>query len=152
MLAGCMPKPNGGQQAADESEPLYFEPIGTGHQTTLPGTAVVELAIRDSATWAAYQDSLRPLAPFKAVDFSQAMVLLVAVPQTTSGYSVDVTSVEQTDSTIIASYVLNEPGMDCLTASVQTMPFSAVLVRRAEGPVRFVRTREEYTCTFGRRR
>lgn len=149
LLSGCRDEPDEPAFVDYGPEPLYFEPIGMGQRAMLGDT--MEVAIRDEAAWAAYRDSLRPMAPFKEVDFSQAMVLLAALPQQASGYSVEFTSVEQTDSTVVATYVVSEPGPDCLTSIAETVPFGAILVRRAEGPVRFVREREEYSCTFGRR-
>lgn len=152
LLAACGGGGGAPAPPEDTSEPLYFEPIGMGPQARLADSTAVERVIRDAETWAAYTDSLRPVAPFKEVDFTQAMVLLAAVPQTTSGYSIAFASVEQTDSVVVATYTLNEPDTDCLMAATPTVPFGAVLVRRAEGPVRFVRQRESYRCTFGPRR
>ena len=148
--AGCA-EPEPDVEAAPEPEPemLYFEPIGRGADARVDTT--LEVAIRDSAAWAVYQDSLRPMAPFRPVDFSQAFVLVAAVSRTVSGASVDFESVERTDSGIVASYQVSAPGDDCFTAPAAVTPFAAVLVRRAEGPVHFERRLEEYSCT-GRRR
>ena len=135
-----------------EPEPLYFEPIGSGQRTHLTDTLALGRTFRDAEAWAAFSDSLQPLAPFAPVDFTQAMVLVAAAPQETGGYSIEFTSVELADSLIVATYVLNAPGTDCLTALGRSVPFAAVMVRRVEGPVRFVPVREEYRCTFGPRR
>ena len=99
--------------------------------------------------WAAYEDSLQPLRSFAAVDFSQAMVLLVALPAPSAGYTIDFTSIEKTGGTIVASYQVLEPGEDCLVAVASTTPFVAVLARRASGDVRFVRQRRDFPCRTG---
>lgn len=129
-------------------EPLYFEPLGRGTQAQLADTT--ELFIRDAATWAAYRDSLNPVVAFPEVDFTQAGVVLVALPQITSGYGLEVESVERFDDEIVVRYLVSAPGDDCLTASALTVPFAAVQVRRAAGDVRFERLHEEYACTFDR--
>lgn len=129
---------------------LYFEPIGYGRQATLSDT--LEIAIRSHEVWEAYRDSLRPVAPFDSVDFTQVVVLLAALPQTTSGYSIEFTSVDVVDSLVVAEYVVGVAGEDCLTTYATTVPFQAVLARRTDLPVEFRRSEEEYRCTFGPRR
>lgn len=129
---------------AEENEVLYFEPIGHGMKAGL--AAPVERAIRDSLTWVAYADSLDPLVAFEPVDFSQAFVLLAARSMPTAGYSLRFESVELAGDTLVASYLVLEPGTTCITAMGQTMPFQAVLVRRADHPVRFVHRTDDYSC------
>jgi hypothetical protein len=147
LLSGCDDR---SRIDAAESELLEFMPIGTGNRGTL--TDSTEITIRDPAVWAAYRDSLSPTEPFREVDFDQSFVILVALPQETSGYAVDFVSIERTDTAAVATYVVNVPGYDCLTASALTVPFSAVMVRSGEEAVRFHRVFEEYQCTGRRRR
>lgn len=148
-LLGC-DEENAGADETDEAEVLYFEPIGYGQSGSLKDST--ETVIRTQEKWAAYRDSLKPLAPFDSVDFSQAVVLLVALPQTTSGHSIELVAVEEHDSIAVATYVVNIPAEDCLTATAETVPFQAVMVRRTDLPVHFAHETEEYRCTFGRRR
>ncbi len=131
-------------------EPLHFASIGYGQHGPLKDT--LEIVIRDQETWAAWQDSLRPVAPFLSVDFSQAMVLLVALPQITSGYAVTFLSLDRMDSAIVAEYLVEIPAEDCLTAAAESVPFQAVLTHPTDSPIRFKRVEEEYRCTFGPRR
>lgn len=149
VIQGC-----GGTGENDESEPLtellYFEPIGYGQSGSLRDTT--ELVIRTMGEWETYRDSLNPIAPFKPVDFSQGVVFLAALPQTTSGHIIEFVTVEERDSVTVAEYVVNAPADDCLTATAETVPFQAVMVRRTDLPVRFERDTEEYRCTFGPRR
>lgn len=147
LLSGCGNSDRGNSQ---ESEALDFKPIGTGNRGTL--TDSIEAVIRNPEAWAAYRDSLNPTEPFEEVDFEQNVVLLVALPQETSGYAVDFVSVEQTDTAAVATYVVNVPGYDCLTASALTVPFSVVVLSGLERPVHFKRLFEEYACTPRRRR
>ena len=145
LLAGC-----GKSHEEPEPEtitPLYFEPIGYGQNAALADTTII--AIRDAMTWKAYLDSLSPIAPFDSVDFSQAIVLLAALPQTTSGFIIEFVSVEERDSRAVAEYLVNAPGSDCLTGHTESVPFQAILVRRTNLPIRFQAHTKEYRCTFG---
>lgn len=148
LLQGC----GGGADAETEPpvEVLYFEPIGYGQSGSLTDTT--EIVLRTEEEWAAYRDSLRPIASFKPVDFSQSVVLLVALPQATSGHLIEFVGVEERDSVTVAEYVVGVPAEDCLTATAEAVPFQAVMVRRTELPVRFQHKPEEYRCTFGPRR
>lgn len=149
LIQGC-----GGSGGDEKSEPqtemLYFEPIGYGQSGNLTDTT--EIVIRTSEEWQTYRDSLNPIAPFKPVDFSQGVIFLAALPQTTSGHIIEFVTVEERDSVTIAEYVVNAPAEDCLTATAEAVPFQAVMVRRTDLPVRFERDTEEYRCTFGPRR
>lgn len=149
LLPGCTLEETADEANAD-TESFYFEPIGYGQRAAIRDT--IEVALRDQEAWDGYRDSLNPIAPFRSVDFSQAIVLLVALPQSTSGHSIDFASVDRIDSMVVAEYVVNVPGEDCLVAFSESVPFQAVLVRRTDLPVRFEHTTEEYRCTFGPRR
>ncbi len=138
------------EETEGRSEVLYFEPIGYGQSGTLTDTT--EIVLRTEEEWKVYRDSLRPVAPFLPVDFSQGVILLAALPQTTSGHGIDFVTVEERDSVTVAEYVVNMPAEDCLTASAETVPFQAIMVRRTDLPVRFTHETEEYRCTFGIRR
>ncbi len=145
---GCTSEVEEGPE--DDGVPLYFEPISTGNRANISDT--LELVIRDRESWIPVLDSLRPPTPIDSVDFQQAVLLLAALPQTTSGYSVEFTSVEERDTVVVAEYQVNAPADDCLTAHAEVVPFQVVLVRRTELPVRFERNVVEYRCTFGPRR
>jgi hypothetical protein len=132
----------------DLSEPLYFEPIGRGQSTAVLDT--IEAVIRTPESLEDYLRQLRPPYPFRPVDFSQAMVILVAVPAPGGGYSVDIESVEMYEEQIRVEYVVTIPGDDCVTSIGQNTPFVATLVRRAEGEVRFTHRVEEMLCGLER--
>lgn len=149
-LSACADEGTAGDASPEEGTPLYFEPIGYGHRASLSDT--IEVVARDREDWLSIRDSLSPTMPFDSVDFNQAVVLLAALPQTISGYSIEFTSVEERDSVVVAEYLVNAPSDDCLTAFADLVPFQAVLVRRTEQPVEFERVVEEYRCTIGPRR
>jgi hypothetical protein len=149
LITGCDPQPRSDDFFPD-GVALYFEPIGSGHRGALRDS--VEIAFHDEEAWGVYRDSLRPVAPFRPVDFDQAIVVLVALPQETSGHSIEIVSVEEVDSVTVVEYFVHAPDDDCLMGVAEAVPFQAVLVRRTELPVTFKRTMEYYRCTFGPRR
>ncbi len=148
LFGGC----NGEPEAVEEPlpEPVLFSAIGYGQYGALKDT--LEIVIRDQETWAVWQDSLRPVAPFRSVDFSQAIVLLAALPQITSGHAVSFLSLDRMDTVLVAEYLVEIPSDDCLTSAAESVPFQAVLTPATDLPIRFKRLEEEYRCTFGPRR
>lgn len=143
LLTGCA-EPTDLPLDEPTSEVLYFEPIGFGSRAQFADTT--EVVIRDSTTWVAYQDSLTSTGTFRPVDFDQTVVLLAAVPAPTGGYTIEFETAELARDTLFAHYLINVPGADCITAMGLTTPFQAILARRTEAPVRFVRRAEEYSC------
>ena len=143
FLAGCFGTP---QQETEVSiaEALAFEPLGRGQRAQLDTT---ELAIRDAATWAAYQDSLRPLRPFKEANFDQEMVLLVALPVPTGGYDVRVEVIERTEEGVTVRYRLFTPADDCRVTVGQGVVFQAVRLAHTAAPLHFIREEEAFRCT-----
>lgn len=141
-LAACYE--DGEVSIETDTEPLFFETIGMGQMAAFTDTT--EIIIRDADHWAEVQAQLRPLRDFPAVDFEQMMVLLVAVPVNTGGYSVQFESVEYDDATITATYMLTIPDDDCITITALAVPFQAVQVRRVEGEAQFARETELFRC------
>lgn len=127
------------------SESLYFEVVGSGQAGSIQDTT--EAVLRDSSAWVEMASKLRPREGFHPVDFSQYMVMLVALPQVTGGFRIDFQSAESASGEITASYVVSAPGGDCLTIAALTLPFQAVAVRRADGPVTFERSVVRESCS-----
>lgn len=144
LAYGCRPADR--DAAPQEWDALYFESIGRGQSGALTDTT--EVVLRDSSDWAELRQSLRPRAPFAEVDFSQSMVFVAALPQTSGGYEVQFDGVDISDSVIVASYVLSEPASNCLTTMALTLPFDAIAVRKAEGAVTFRRRIERVSCSL----
>ena len=148
IVTGMMLVVGGCQQAEVEvtgdSESLYFETIGWGHFGTIRDTT--EAIIRTSDEWDSVSANYRPLEDFQEVDFSQVMVALIALPADYGGYSIEVESVESVGGIVTVSYLVSEPGTDCITPTALTLPFQAVLIRKAEGRVEFVRRTESFKC------
>ncbi|MBT8399576.1 MAG: hypothetical protein KJO98_03795 [Rhodothermia bacterium] len=127
------------------SESLYFESVGFGQAGSLSDTT--EVVLRDSSAWVEMASKLAPREAFGSVDFSQYMVMLVALPQVSGGFRIEFQSVEKQDGDITASYVVSAPGGDCLTIAALTLPFQAVAVRQADGDVSFERSVIRESCS-----
>ena len=141
LLFGCnVPEP----AAEDESEPLYFETIGRGQ--TGAGRDTIETVVASVEDWDRLRAAVQPLAPFESVDFTQTMVALIALPSESGGYTIEVETVELLDGVVRINYLVSEPGMDCITPTALALPFQAILFRRADGDVKFVRRTEKYLC------
>ena len=143
FLAGCLGTPQEDTEVSI-AEALAFEPLGRGRQARIDTT---EQVIRDAATWAVYQDSLRPLLPFKEVNFEQEMVLLAALPVTTGGYDLRFEIIERTEEGLTARYRLFTPGDDCRVTMGDGVAFQAVRLAQTDGPLHFEYEEETLHCT-----
>lgn len=144
VVAGCN-EPDA-EVEVEDTEVLYFENLARGIQATFADTVATELVLRDSAAWAAVKDSLRAPVPLPDPDFSQGMVVLVARRFESGGYDLFVESVEVVGDTLLASYIIAEPGTSCRPAMGITYPYHAVIVRPAEGTPVFQTSRTPYSC------
>ncbi len=108
----------------------------------------VEVVVRDAESWGALLGRLETLLPMPPVDFSEVMVLLVAVPTPTGGTNILFESVEDDGQTWIATYSIGMPARDCRAIDGAAVPFQAVMVPRSDRPVRFEHSIEPYPCTM----
>ncbi|PIQ63276.1 MAG: hypothetical protein COV99_03590 [Bacteroidetes bacterium CG12_big_fil_rev_8_21_14_0_65_60_17] len=135
---------DGSEVTIDEGEVLPYEQIGFG-QRAQSHEPIEELA-RDESEWNALAKRVRPLEPFKTVNFSQEMVALIAVPTESGGYAIEVDQAEVVRDTVVISYVVYTPGSDCISTMGLAQPFQAVSLKQAPGIVRFERRNERYSC------
>jgi len=148
FLIGCIPIPEPEELEDDEPEieAFYFETIGRGSASPAPDTT--EVIVRDAEAWATYQERFQPPLPFKSVDFSQEMVILIAMPTETGGHSIMVEAIEREENgtTVTIRYVLNEPGEFCVPFQNEDLPFQAVIMRPDDGPFVFEHRIEPMSC------
>lgn len=126
------------------AEEVAFDVVGRGRNSQLQDTT--EIRISDAETWQAYADSLSPLGSLQEVDFDERDVVLMALPATSAGYDLSVSTVDRVDDRLRVRYLVEEPGEDCLTAQVMLTPFIAVAIEKTEGEPEFDRQRERYSC------
>ena len=141
LVAGCsVPQ----EESEPDTDPLYFESIGRGQHGARRDT--IETVARTAEAWAELSATVRPIAEFEAVNFEQQMAALIAIPTESGGYTIEVESVEALDGVITVAYVVNVPGIDCITPTALALPFQAVSIRKAEGAVEFERRNEPFKC------
>lgn len=131
-------------EAGSFTENLPFETVGIGQRIDISDTT--ELLIRSEPEWTLLAATMTPYAEFTAVDFDQVMLAVVAVPVESGGWAVDVESVEQIDDMIEISYVISEPGIDCITPPALATPFQVIKMRKLDGDVRFTARDERFSC------
>ncbi len=143
LITGC----GEDSEILTEGDYLFFERVGSGQSGSV--SEVSEWVLRDSASWAEAQTRLRPLAPFEPVDFTQAVVVAIAIPTESGGYHVEVESVEELEDHVLVTYLFQKPALDCITLSALAVPFLVVEVRRFDDKeVRFERREQKYECTW----
>jgi hypothetical protein len=133
----------------DTLEALVFQPIGRGNHAAVDERT--ERVFRTEDEWLSFSRQLRPLQPFPRVDFTQMMVVVAIVPVTEGGHSVEFDGFEVDREGVLAEYVVQQPGDDCMTAAVISQPFQVVQVRRHEADVRFDHRTQTYRCRLGSR-
>lgn len=153
LLVGCSsPDGPGGSspapttEAEESGEFLVFDPLALGQTGAF--TTPIERVYRDEDSWRGAMDSLRINVAPGPVDFTQSMVVLLALPQESGGYSIEVQTVESRAEGLLVEYELSVPADDCIPIAGAALPFQAVTVRRADGPVTFVRKDFRYECTW----
>ncbi len=144
FLFGCDPD-GSSVTVPDDVETLVFEPVAIGQNAAVTDTTVV--IFRDSLSWAAEAGRFPSIEDYKPVDFDQSMIVVVGLPRSTGGYSIEVESVDKIGDEIMVSFIVNEPGSDCLAVAALTYPFQAVAVRKADGRVGFSGRTVRYNCS-----
>jgi hypothetical protein len=99
-------------------------------------TEPAQLVIRDlngfNATWITLHQGVA-LTPIPSVDFSQTMVVVLALgPRQTGGFAIHFDSITVQADIAIVHYTINTPGLDCISAPVLTSPVDVVVVPRFE--------------------
>ncbi|MFT4603857.1 MAG: hypothetical protein ACI9W4_000573 [Rhodothermales bacterium] len=143
LITGC----GADSDILSEGDYLFFEAVGIGQSGSV--TEVAEWVLRDSVAWVEAQTQLRPLAPFQSVDFTQSVVVVIAIPTDSGGYHIEVESVEEMEDHVLVSYLFHKPALDCITLSALAVPFQVVEVKRFEDKeVRFEHREQKYECTW----
>lgn len=106
--------------------------------------------IRDEAAWkeAWAQISSRGGDPKPAkIDFGKHVVVVAATgTRASSGYVIDIESVEVSGDTAVISVVEVKPGDGCLVLPGTTTPLSVFVARRFVGEATFVERTKETSC------
>jgi hypothetical protein len=124
---GATGGPPGGPSASAPLPESQFVELNKG-QITQNGTKKQTKVISSQADYAA-ELAIYTSTPPTSVDFTNGRVLLVDMGgRSSSGYSIDVTSVDVTDNSVVANIRLIEPGPNCVVLTVMTNPYQFVFI------------------------
>lgn len=133
-----------------QAGPIAFETVASASNSGF--TAPARRTIRSHQEWAGAWQTLHlgqnPTPPLPAVDFDQAMVVLVATGSRPNGcFAIDVTDASVRANGMVELEVTETiagPGCACTLAITQ--PVHAVKVPRVAGPASFVERTTERRC------
>lgn len=145
ILAGCGSQPEMDTDI-EETEAVYFEVIGQGATSSFTDTT--QVVVMDQDSWNNYEQYMKTVIPFPEIDFSQLMVVLVAVPVPEQGVSIQVQSVERMAGNAVVSYQMGYPGKDCRGSDQPSTPFQVIMLPKVEANYTFEHFIEEYHCTL----
>jgi PrcB C-terminal len=114
----------------------------------MPSRTVVRTLTEWVATWAAIHQPRQPVPPLPAIDFTQEMILVVALGERpTGGYSIFVDQVFEADDRGIDVVVRSlRPAFGCVVTDAVTQPVDVARVPLREGPTRFWDRSEAREC------
>lgn len=131
---------------------LFFEtilkpdsgPILDLHLTESP--TLIKIETRDELVdfWSQSQNFKYNAVPL--IDFEKEVVLVLVAGAPTSGYSVEIESLEDTNGEIVVKATMIYPGRSCYTLQVNTMPFHIVKTVRSDKPYSLSLTEIPYDC------
>ena len=97
--------------------------------------AVARTPVEWQALWKAHSPDQTP----PVVDFASRMVVGVFLgTKPTSGYDVEIVSVQTDGDALVVQYRQRQPARDMMTAQILTQPYHLIAVPSHADPVRFV--------------
>jgi hypothetical protein len=97
-----------------------------------------EVIVRTAGEWQAVWKEHRPDEPPPSVDFSKSMAIGVFLGfRNTGGYSVAITSIEDTGGDVIVTWKESKPGPQDIASQVLTFPFHIVRTEHLGGRIVF---------------
>ena len=145
LVAGCGSQPEMDTDI-EVTEAIYFEVIGQGTSSSFSDTT--QAIVKDSTSWGNYEQYMKPVIPFPEIDFSQLMVVALAVPVPITGVSIQVQSVEMIGEDLVINYQMGYPGDDCRTIDQPAIPYQVIMMPQTEANYTFESTIEKYDCTL----
>jgi hypothetical protein len=129
---------------------LRAEPYSFAFNSGLdqPGRIVVRDQSSWQTLWAQIYSRHSPVPPVPAIDFSQEMLVVVALGSRSSGgYSILVDGAnEARNDGLFVTVRSTSPGRSCGTTAALTQPVDIARVPRREGDVSFIERSEVHEC------
>ena len=129
---------------------LRSEPFSFSHYSGFenPARIVVRDAEQWAAVWAQTFNNVTPVPPRPAIDFSQEMVVVVALGvRSSGGYGILIDGASEIGADEVAIAVRSiSPAARCVVTAALTQPVDIARMPRHDGPVRFVERNEVHYC------
>lgn len=122
------------------------------HEGTLGSSPTVEKDFVTLSTQDDYEAKLREFSGDTpvSIDFTSQRVLFLSMgEQTSGGYSIAVTRIEEFNDGLVATAVLSSPGDDCLVTSVITHPYMFVQLTSQDDDIQVFEQNVVFDCTGG---
>lgn len=130
MLVGCK---SGGSEdpAAPLAEPLA-EPVTIVQSKTGDSAALKSIGVKLVKTQADY-DALGDADIFAGVDFEENDLVIASLgEQSTGGFSIEITSIQQEGDLLIVVGTSSRPGEDAVITQALTHPYAAVVIENTD--------------------
>ena len=125
-------------EASDGYSPISFVSIGQGSASGIVDPR--EIVIQSEQEWWDLWKHHAPSGSPPPVDFATELVVgIFAGQRPTSGYQVQVVTVERVGAETSVIYQIKSPPKDALVAQVLTQPFHLIRLPRLGLPIRFKR-------------
>ncbi|CAN5722221.1 hypothetical protein BH23GEM9_BH23GEM9_12820 [soil metagenome] len=112
-----------------------------------PARLLITSETQWAEAWARIYSNISPVPVRPAVDFSQNVIVLVAMGQRpTTGYSVNITETRVHGNSLYVRVTERLPGPSCGTGQALTAPVHAVQVPRQSGGAQFIVDRQTFSC------
>jgi hypothetical protein len=109
------------------------------------------MVIRDATAWSELWQNIHaltePVPPLPNVDFSEEMIVAVALgTRPTGGFNVFLADAAESSDVVQIEVIETRPGSDCITTQALTQPVDLARVARRDAPVQFVIVQLVQTC------
>lgn len=153
--AACSPPPRG----PETGNRIDFTPLSPDVASPYSGglTTPSYRIVRSPEEWAALWRELEPRTsreqgqllpnPVPQIDFGQHAVIVAAMgSRRTGGYSIEVSSLQESADRIVATVMEQTPGTNCLTTQAVTYPIAIVVVPQTGKQLDFEVVRKTQDC------
>lgn len=101
-----------------------------------------EMVITDQSEWESFWSELnanvQPVPDLPEIDFSREMVIAVTLGmRSTTGYSVNITGVDEEEDSITVTYLEMQPPWDAIVGQALTQPYHVIKIQKSDKPVEF---------------
>lgn len=121
---------------------IPFQSIEKGHSSGIKETMndVYKSNKQFVDFWDRHTSHISPTPAVPAIDFANQMVVVVITQQTTGGFSLEITSVEEDDNKekLVVNYLTTPPSPGTITTQALTQPYHIISLKKSDKNVIFL--------------